>query len=124
MVNVQRERNMHIAGLCRVLCGEDRAERISGEKEALLTDRQLLRAGELWSFGGERAEGSAGVSEGKNTQNRTRFCSDLEPFTGGRRTLELVFNLLGLKSGFIFTLASKPVCSGESRRCPPPLWVL
>ncbi len=37
---------------------------------------------------------------------------------------ELISELLGLKSGFIFPLTSRPVCSGEPRSCRPPLWVL
>ncbi len=45
-----------------------------------------------------------GASEGINTRGHTGFCSDPEPFTGGRRAQSLFFKLLGLKSGFIFTL--------------------
>ncbi len=85
-----------------MLCGEDWKKWTSGGTEPLLTDRQLLSAGELWR---ERAEGRAGASEGINTQSHTGFCSDLEPFTSGRRAQSLFFKLLGLKSGFIFTLA-------------------
>ncbi len=98
---------MCIAGLCRVLCGEDRAERTSAGTEALLTAAERQGALE------ERAK----ASEGINTQSHTRYCSDPEPFTSGRRAQSLFFKLLGLKSGFIFTLASQPVCSSKPRSC-------
>lgn len=34
---------------------------------------------------------------------------------------EFIFELSGLKSSFIFTLMSQPVCSSEPPRCRPPL---
>ncbi len=65
----------------------------------------------------ERAEGGAGASEEINPRSHTGFCSDPEPFTSRRRAQSLISKLLGLKSGFIFTCASQPICSSEPQRC-------
>ncbi len=95
-------------------CGEDQAWRERA------TVRQQMCQGPLE----ERVKGRAGASARMNTRSHTGFFSNPEPFTGGRVAQSLFFKLLGLKSGFIFTLASQPVCSSEPRRCRPELWVL
>lgn len=61
----------------------------------------------------ERLRGRAGAPWGINTQSHISFCSDRELFSGGRRAQSLVFKLQGIKSGFIFTLTTQPVCSSR-----------
>ncbi len=120
MVDIQLERNVRILqGFAECCVGEDQAERTGWETEALLANRQLLRARGALE---ESAAGRAGTSEGINTRSHSGFSSDPEPFIGGRRAQSLFFKLLGLKSGFIFTLASQPVCSSEPWSGQPPLW--
>ncbi len=70
---------MLITGLGRVLNGEDGAQR---RKRNQQTAAQSFRA--------------------INSRSHTGFCSDPEPFVS-RRELSFLFELLGLKSGFIFT---------------------
>lgn len=75
----------------------------------LNADRQLLCRGNLEGEG----EGRAGASG--TTLDSTLIWSHLPAGEELR-----VYKLLGLKSGFIFTLASQPLCSSEPPRRRPP----
>ncbi len=103
---------------CKALCWKDRAERTSGSLSAAARQQT---AADRWGALEERAEGRATASTKNKHPESHRILLWSRAVYQWEQSPEFV---LGLKSGFIFTLASQPVCSSELRRCRPPLWVL